>query len=572
MAVTIVTGNEISEAESPLLNDIVGSCVNFKGGAPNRCKTGCWKSATFIIGVEVVERFAYYGISSNLISYLTGPLGQSTATAAENVNAWNGAAMLLPLLGAFLADSYLGRYRMITVASLLYILGLGFLSLSAALHSSNSAHCKTNANDTACSPPQLEIILFFFSLYLVAFAQGGHKPCVQAFGADQFDEDDPIECKAKSSFFNWWYFSMNGGILVALLVLNYIQENLSWELGFGIPCIVMCFALIVFLLGSMTYRFRINSDKRNPFLRIGRIFVKAAVNWKIAPTIISIEEEAHKLPHEDAKFKFLEKALITDDCSREENICSTGDVEDAKAILRLVPIWFACLGYAIVFSQASTLFTKQGVTLDRYISSSIQIPAASLQCLISVSIIVSIPIYDRVLVPFSRYITKKPAGISMLQRIGTGIVLSFVSMLIAALVERKRLETALEYGLVDLPKATVPMSVWWLAPQYLLFGIADVFSMVGLQEFFYDQVPKDLKSIGLALYLSIFGIGSFLSGFLISIIEKATSGHGRDSWFSNNLNRAHLDYFYWLLAGISAVSMALYIYFAKSYVYSKRGL
>ncbi|KAM3685142.1 hypothetical protein ACB098_11G098800 [Castanea mollissima] len=548
--------------ETPLLLDTVANAVvDYKGRRVIRSHSGGWRSACFIIGVEVAERFAYYGISCNLIMYLTEQLGQSTATAAENVNTWSGTASLLPLLGAFVADSYLGRYRTIIIASCIYILGLGLLTLSAMLPFITTSNYM-GKNKVILASSELQVNLFFISLYLVAVGQGGHKPCVQAFGADQFDGEDPVECQAKSSFFNWWYFGLCASTSVAMLILTYVQEDLSWGLGFGIPCVAMVIALGVFLLGTRTYRYSVREVK-SPFVRIGQVFVTAIKNRRAKPSEIAIEEEACRtLPqHNSEQFKFLNKAL-------QGEVCTVSDVEEAKAVLRLVPIWATSLGYAIVFAQTSTFFTKQGATLDRTIFPGFEIPAASLQFFIGLAIVFFIPVYDRIFVPIARGITTKPFGITMLQRIGTGMLLSIICMVVAALVEIKRLKTAKEYGLVDMPEVTIPMSVWWLLPQYVLSGIADVFTIVGLQEFFYDQVPSELRSVGLALYLSILGVGSFLSSFLVSVIEVVTGGDGKDSWFTDNLNRAHLDYFYWLLAGISAVAFTAYLYFAKSYIYN----
>ncbi|KAI3431871.1 uncharacterized protein J3R85_007738 [Psidium guajava] len=556
--------------ELPLLGgDIVDGAVDFKDRPARRSCSGGWRSASFIIGVEVAERFAYYGISANLITYLTGPLGESTATAAENVNLWSGTASLLPLLGAFVADSYLGRYRTIIIASLVYILGLALLTLSAVLTSLGTSECQNTTRITSCSSSTLHVVLFFFSLYMVATGQAGHKPCVQAFGADQFDERDPVESKAKSSFFNWWYFGLCAGATVTIAVIVYIQDNLNWSLGFGIPCIIMVVALVIFLMGTRTYRFSNQSNGRSPFIRAGRVYVAAAKNWrKNAPLLPSEEEALELIPENYKQLKFLNKALIIADDS-EENQTSVDDVEEAKSILRLVPIWLTSLVFAIIYAQTSTFFTKQGATMDRTIFPGFEIPAASLQVFEGLTIVITIPIYDRVFVPIVRSLTNKPSGITMLQRIGAGMLVSILAMITAALVETKRLEIAREYGLVDIPNATIPMSVWWLVPQYVLFGLAEALTMVGLQEFFYDQVPSELRSIGMSLYLSVIGVGSILSSILISIIEAAT---GDDGWFSNNLNKAHLNYFYWLLAGIGVVGLALFSCCAMTYIYRRRAI
>lgn len=176
------------------------------------------------------------------------------------------------------------------------------MSLLDALPSVSNSSDQSTDNIILSSSAQFQVTLFFFSLYLVAFGQGGHKPWVQAFGVDQFDRQDPEECKAQSSFFNWWYFSICAGTFITLWILTYIQDNLSWTLGFGIPAIVMVVGLLVFELGTTTYIYSIKGDEENPFLRIGRVFILAVRNWKTTSSAIAAEEEARgTLPTESSK-------------------------------------------------------------------------------------------------------------------------------------------------------------------------------------------------------------------------------------------------------------------------------
>ncbi|KAJ3677983.1 hypothetical protein LUZ60_001786 [Juncus effusus] len=543
------------EAEHhPLLGEsepLIGF-VDYRGRPVHRSSSGGWPSGLFLLGLELATRFAYYGVSSNLITYLTGPLGRSNAEAAAATNAWSGFAYVMPLVGAALADSWLGRFRAIILATVLYILGFGMLSLSAMLPFLKPSDCSSsNPNSSStCVPSAFQLAFFFVSLYLVAIAQGFDKPCSLAFGADQFDQDDLIECASRSSFFNWWYFAMSMGITISVLVLSYIQDNVGWGLGFGMPCIIMILALILFLIGTKTYRFYV-MEKDSPFVRIGKTFFYLATSrWRNknrTPTTMELDQESQP----------------------DKSLTKIEEIEEAKSILRLLPIWATSLVYGMVFAQLTTFFTKTTRTLNRHLSSSLLVPPAALQSFGTIAIIVFIPIYDRIIVPIARKISKNPRGITMLQRVGGGMAISLACMVVSALVEMKRLETAREYGLIDQPDSTIPMSLWWVVPQYVLIGMADVFTVVGLQEFFYDQIPDSLRSLGLALYASIIGVGAYLSSILISVLDKITSRNG-ESWFSNNLNKAHLDYFYWLLAGLSALELGLFIYISQGFVYKKK--
>ncbi|XBH83036.1 hypothetical protein VPH35_071567 [Triticum aestivum] len=506
----------------PRTDGAVPGVVDFRGGPgifPT--STGRWSAAMFVLGVEIAERFAYHGVSVNFISYLTGPLGESTAGAAAAMNAWSGVAMMLPLLVACIADAWLRRFRTIVLASVLFVVSMGMLTLSSALPVFHSDWCTSfTLLSGACSSSPVQVTIFYISLYLVALAEAEHKPCAQAFGADQFNQHHPDESVSRSSFFNWWYFGMCSGIAATTMASSYIQDNIGWGLGFGIPCLIMVFALAMFLLGTRRYRYY-TSTQSSPFARLARAFVTLLKGSKSSQC-------ANTLAGEDGEFNAEHR-------------------EEVRGLLRLFPIWATCIIYVVIFSQSSTFFTKQAATLDRRIGATFRVPPAALQTFISLTIITFIPVYDRLFVPAARRFTRLSSGITMLQRIGTGLVLALVAMVVAALVEARRLGVAREAGLVDDPKAALPMSLWWMVPQYVLFGLSDVFAMIGLQEFFYDQVPDALRSLGLAFFLSIFGVGHFLSSFLISAIDGATKKGGA-SWFSNNLNRAHLDYFYWLLA------------------------
>jgi peptide/histidine transporter 3/4 len=200
--------------------------------------------------------------------------------------------------------------------------------------------------------------------------------------------------------------------------------------------------------------------------------------------------------------------------------------------------------------------------MDRKIGNDFEIPPASIYTISAIGMIFSVAFYDRILVPVLRKISGNERGMNILQRIGVGMVFSIFTMIVAALVERKRLQ------IVEMNPSTgsLSMSVFWLAPQFLIIGFGDGFTLVGLQEYFYDQVPDSLRSFGIGLYLSVIGAANLLSSLLITIIDHVTNKFGK-SWFGEDLNSSSLDKFYWLLAAITTLNMFVFVFFAQRYTY-----
>ena len=275
-----------------------------------------------------------------------------------------------------------------------------------------------------------------------------------------------------------------------------------------------------------------------------------------------------------ANCRCLDKAMIIDNLDSMRTIhdpwrlCSLNQVEEVKLVLRLFPVWLSCLMFAIVVAQMNTFFVKQGSTLQRSITPHFIISPASLQALVGLTIIVCMPIYDRYFIPTARKFTGHPSGITVLQRIGTGLFLSIFIMVVSGLVETKRINVVKESNLLDHPKVIVPMRVWWLLPQYIITGLVEIFTYVGLQELFYAQMPEAMRSLGAAVYLSINGIGNLASSVVISMVQAISIRFGEE-WLGDNLNRAHLNYFYWVLAGFSALNLCLYVWIATRFVYKK---
>ncbi|KAH7430326.1 hypothetical protein KP509_09G093500 [Ceratopteris richardii] len=388
--------------------------------------------------------------------------------------------------------------------------------------------------------------------------------------------------KQMLSFFNWFFFAVNVGALFAFTVVVYVQDNAGWGIGFAIPLAGMVASLLLLLCGMPLYRYE--PPRGSPLTRILQVFVAAARHSGVrSPTQPLPAADALDAKEEGAQpttsaathvvsciniSRFLDRAAIPMDFEKEEHdpwrLCSSDQVEECKLFLKVLPIMVSTLFLWTGYTQLVTFFVKQGSTLDRKVGSRhFQIPPASLPIFSVVNALIVLPCYDRLIVPLMRRLLGRT--FSPLQHIGFGLFVSILSMVVAALVESHRMSVVHQHGLEDQPSVVVPMTIFWLVPQYFLVGLAEIFTYVGQLEFFYREVSEGMRSLSTSFFIAELGIGSWISSLLVTIVRHVT-GYS-DGWILDNINRSKVSHFYWLLAILSAVNFIFFLICASFHRY-----
>ncbi|XP_058074308.1 protein NRT1/ PTR FAMILY 1.2-like isoform X1 [Magnolia sinica] len=530
------------------------------------------RTMPFIIANESFEKVASYGLLANMILYLTGEYHITIATGASILFIWSATTNFTPILGAFLSDSYLGRFRVIGLGCIISLLGMILLWLSAMLPGTKPPACHYPSKDCK-SATHSQIALLFSAFALMSIGAGGIRPCSLAFGADQLDRpQNPNNARVLQSFFNWYYASVGVSIMLSVTVIVYIQDNKGWTVGFGVPTILMFFSSLLFFLGSPFY-VKAKAHK-SLFTGFAQVITVAVKNRRLDFPPMEVDGWYHHSKGSDLvaptnKLRFLNKACIIRnpekdikaDGSAENpwNLCTVEQVEDLKSLMKLIPIWSSGIMIAVTINQHSfpVLLAK---TMDRHIGPKFQIPAGSYSVFAILTLTIWVAIYDRIVVPLLARVTGIPRGIGHKQRMGIGLLISCAATAVAAMVESARRRTAIRQGFADQGLAVVNMSAMWLVPQHCLTGLAEAFNAIGQIEFYYSELPKTMSSIGIALFSLGMGVGNLCGSLIIGIVNDVTKGGSHDSWVSNNPNKGHFDYYYWVLTILSFINFFYFIF------------
>ncbi|XP_011081806.1 protein NRT1/ PTR FAMILY 1.2-like [Sesamum indicum] len=518
---------------------------------------------------------ATFGVMTNMILYLVNEYHMEMTTASNILFLWTAANNFMPVLCAAIADSYLGKFYIIGLGSIVYVMGMVLLWSTALIAQARPPPCDQSSD--SCSPPTfLQSMVLCSSLGLIAVGAGGIRASSMAFGADQLENEEGKENSGVGeSYFSWYYTLYLIAILMGNTCVVYVQDNMGWKVGFAFPSVLTMFGTVSFFLGSPFYV----QVQTNTSLVTGLFQVLVASyrnrQFKLpsdATTNITYYHKNGLAPgFPSSKLRFLNKACIVRDPQKDLtpdgrardpwSLCTIVQVEELKALLRVIPIWSSGMIMFVDLSQNS-FPVLQATETNRRITSGFMIPAASLQTITIISTILWVGLKDSVFLPLASRVTGRPVNISTTRRMGIGIFLSCIAMMVTAAVESMRRGRAIKDGNSSEHHL---ISVLWLVPQYCLSGLSDGFNEITQNEFYYSELPRSMSSIASNLSGLGFAVGSLLASFVMNMVDSISKARGRQSWITSDINKGRYDCYYLVLAGLSMANTVYYLVCRRAY-------
>ncbi|XP_019384039.1 PREDICTED: solute carrier family 15 member 1, partial [Crocodylus porosus] len=365
-------------------------------------------SIFFIVINEFCERFSYYGMRAVLVLYFKFFLHWDDNLSTVIYHTFVALCYLTPILGAIVADSWLGKFKTIVSLSIVYTIGQVVMAIGSI--NDLTDHNRDGTPDVL----SVHIALSVVGLILIAFGTGGIKPCVAAFGGDQFEDDQE---KQRSMFFSIFYLSINAGSLISTIVTPILRgeecgihtKQRCYPLAFGVPAALMAVALVVFITGSSMYKKVL--PQGNIMVRVSKCIAFAVKN-RFQHRSKQVPKREHWLDWASEKY---DNRLIT----------------QTKMVLRVLFLYIPLPMFWALFDQQGSRWTLQATTMDGDFGA-IQIQPDQMQTVNPILIIVMVPVVDTVVYPLI-----KKCGISFtpLRRMTVGMFLAAMAFVAAALVQ-----------------------------------------------------------------------------------------------------------------------------------------
>uniref|UniRef100_A0A8C9KDF5 Solute carrier family 15 member 2 n=1 Tax=Panthera tigris altaica TaxID=74533 RepID=A0A8C9KDF5_PANTA len=335
---------------------------------PKICGSNYPLSIAFIVVNEFCERFSYYGMKAVLTLYFLYFLHWNEDTSTSIYHAFSSLCYFTPILGAAIADSWLGKFK----------------------------------------------VLSLVGLSLIALGTGGIKPCVAAFGGDQFEEKHAEE---RTRYFSVFYLSINAGSLISTFITPMLRGDVQcfgedcYALAFGVPGLLMVIALVVFAMGSKIYR------KPPPEGNIVSQVVKCiwfAISNRFNNRSGDIPKRQHWLDWAAEKYP---KQLIM----------------DVKALTRVLFLYIPLPMFWALLDQQGSRWTLQATRMNGNLGVFVLQPD-QMQVLNPLLVLIFIPLFDLVIY---RLVSKCGINFSSLRKMAVGMILASLAFAVAAAVELK---------------------------------------------------------------------------------------------------------------------------------------